>query len=170
MNLSYKEEFLKAYKEIETLSSKNDPLSHVEVARLRQLTSSLHKGVAMLPRLPMCEFCGDDECVKSRAFEWHYRPRAKDLARGDSPGLTLLDVMMCGVCFGLVGPGGEICVQSVFGWDRWDAFDGLWFPLEDYFKKYCWNCVNPRLKFVPETSIRQISKLCKECQAAHLKR
>ena len=67
-----------------------------------------------------CFHCEGTEGVMKRSFQWHYRPRGKDIARGEvGHSNYMLSVSFCDKCYSRVEG------ESVRGWDWWDAYDCL---------------------------------------------
>lgn len=80
------------------------------------------------PPRPKCIQHGECECnglITKREFLWDYRPRAKDIARGELGCSKVLCLNMCDKHYWkLVDENGGM-QPTTAGWDEWDAIDGL---------------------------------------------
>lgn len=65
--------------------------------------------------------------LTTESVVWHVRPRQKDLARGHSPHDTTLQVNICAKHHKQITD--QYCnrttLPDLYGWDKWDALDGL---------------------------------------------
>ena len=79
-----------------------------------------------------CSHCQSVQDVATRAFHWYLRPRVKDLSKGHTAKNTYLNEHLCQQCYDyLVDQGIGSKTSPLIGWDRRDAVDGLYFPLQD---------------------------------------
>lgn len=69
-----------------------------------------------------CECCRRRDGTGFRALVWHVRPRKKYIARGEFPHTTTMDVFLCDKCADANQN------NELYGWDEFDAMDGLQSP------------------------------------------
>ena len=76
-----------------------------------------------------CIFAGG-ECqghIRPLTFIWHVRPRPKDIVKGkNEPHVTTLDIEFCCYHNALLTTKYSVSgLPKLYGWDFWDAVDGL---------------------------------------------
>lgn len=77
-----------------------------------------------------CHQCDSTDGVKYRKFNWDYRPR-----RG-SRSFEILVVELCERCFSIVYDySTESNNDYLIGYDWYDAYDGIHFDIEDYWRE-----------------------------------
>jgi hypothetical protein len=81
-------------------------------------------------KMMKCEAANYGKCggpLTAESVVWHVRPRHKDLARGHCPHDTTLQVDICTKHHKQITD--QYCnrttLPDVYGWDKWDALDGL---------------------------------------------
>lgn len=92
---------------------------------------------------------------------WHVRPRSKDLARGYAAYDTTLTVGICAEHFKRITFQHYGCLPELYGWDKWDALDGLTCRLDytGFNPTYCKQCGCREKTTVSETGA--CTKTCK---------
>lgn len=70
--------------------------------------------------LPPCYNC-KAHGASPRDFDWHYRPRDKDVARGAREEMRVFQVDLCSACYGKTWR-----VTVVRGWDWYEAYEDFY--------------------------------------------
>lgn len=84
-----------------------------------------------IPNLGNKHVCFDSDCADRnelallRSFNWHCRPRRKDLAKGHVVQWTFIDLYFCDDCYAKILQRNRGYPPTLIGWDEWDAIDGL---------------------------------------------